>query len=120
MAPEIPEGALPDDFLSRVQQLGSQTIVHIPVAFRARAATIMASTLLAAVRGSVRGNILEQARSKLLYGPIPRSFNTRQELETRFSCWEQGRFGELLIRAEAQAAFRIDDRRRSSGGSEGR
>ena len=117
--PEIPEGDLPDAFLVRVRQLGSQTIVHIPVAFRSRAAKIMAGTLLSSARGTVRGNALEQARSKLLYGPIPNGFNTCTELEERFTGWEQGRFSELLLRAEAQAAFRVEDRRRRKGGSTG-
>ena len=120
LEPEVPEGALPDDFLERVRQLGAQTILHIPMAFRSRAAAIMAATLLAAIRGSEKGNMLEQARSKMLYGRIPQGFSTRKELGERFALWEQGRFAELLLRSEAQAAFRIEDHRRRKGGSVGR
>ena len=76
---------LPDDFLERVRLLSSQTIVHIPVSFRSRAAKAMAATLLGVARGFVRGNMLEQGRSKLLYGPVPRGFNTRTEMATWFS-----------------------------------
>ena len=116
---EIPVGDLPDDFLERIRRLSSQTIVHIPVSFRSRAAKAMAATLLGVARGCARGNMLEQGRSKLLYGPVPRGFNTRTEMATRFSMWEDGLFSELLLRAEAQAAFRLEDRQRRRGGGVG-
>ena len=51
-----------------------------------------------------------------MYAPVPRGFNTRTELGERFSLWEQGKFAELLLRAEVQAAFRAEDRRRRRGG----
>ena len=55
------------------------------MSLRARAAKAMAATLNGVARGSDRGNLLEQGRSKLLYGPVPRGFNTRTELDKRFS-----------------------------------
>ena len=115
--PTIPDGELAEDFLSRVRELPSSTLVHIPVCFRSRAAKIMAATLAGMLGGFDRAGILEQARSKVLYGLIPKGFSTRDELGKRFALWENGKFAELLLRAEAHVAFRTQDRTRRRGGS---
>ena len=87
------------------------TCVHVPVRFRARLAGIMASTLTGLVQGDERASDLEQARSKLLLGPVPPHRNTQTELALRFDMWTGGRFEELLVRAEEQWHARVAARR---------
>ena len=60
----------------------------------------MTSTLKGMVSGENKANLLEQARGKLLYGPIPRGISTRTELKRRFDRWEEGSFSDLLVQAE--------------------
>ena len=104
---ELPDGELPSDFIDRVAALSSSTIVHVPTRLRARLASTMSATLLGMARGSERASILEQARSKLLLGPVPRYRSKRKVLTERFDAWEEGKFEPLLIKAEeAQFALR--------------
>jgi len=108
---ELPDGALPEDFLGRVRRLPPTTIVHVPAAVRARHAACMAATVRGTVRGDARASALEQARSKLLLGAIPRQRSTRREIAARFTLWGEGRFAELLVRAEEQWHERMAARR---------
>ena len=60
---------------------------------------------------------MEEARSKLLLGQVPKGANIRVELAKRLRIWEDSEFGELLLRAEVQRAGREADRRRRRGGA---
>ena len=98
----LPDVALPCDFVGRVTALPPATRIHIPVRFRARMAGIMASTLSGLVQGDARASVFEQARSKLLLGPTPPHRSPQAELTLRLDVWVEGRFEELLVRAEEQ------------------
>ena len=65
--------------------------------------------------GVERAQWLEQARSKLLYAPQPKGCNLHVELGKRIALWERQEFEELLLRAEAQAAARAQQRRLARG-----
>ena len=97
-------------WLERVRGLPPGTLLHVPVAFRARLAMVAASTLEGVVNGDAEACALEQARSKLLLGVPPRGSNTRVELARRLALWEEGAFEELLLRAEEQARARAGPR----------
>ena len=51
-----------------------------------------AATLEGTIRGVERASALEQARSKLLFGHIPRGRSTRVELTERIALWKSGHF----------------------------
>ena len=97
---ELPDGELPSDFIERVVALSASTIVHVPTRLRHRLASTMAATLLGMARGNGKASTLEQARSKLLLGPVPRFRSKRKVLTERFDAWEAGQFECLLIKAE--------------------
>ena len=118
--PEIPQGALPTDFLTRVRALPASTIVHTPMALRGKLAACMTATLTGMVHGDVKASLLEEARSKLLYGLIPRHRNLRVEVLKRLELWQLGRFAELLVRSEEQHQARVEARRRQRVGGQAR
>jgi hypothetical protein len=103
--PPVPvvEHELPADFLSRVQGLSSQTILHIPRQFRQQLCSITASCVEGCNAGDASSAVLEQARSKLLLAHIPKGGSTLLELRTRLELWQQGSFVTLLERVSAQA-----------------
>ena len=58
---------------------------------------------------------LEQGRSKLLLGPVPKGLHTITELEFRLRLWHDGDFEALLARREAQVAACRNQTRRRTG-----
>ena len=106
--PEVPAASaiippLPDDLLGRVRALPEQTLLRVPRALRARLCDITATVLESCNAGCPDAAVLEQARSKLLLGRIPRGHNMAHELRARFDLWDSRRFAELTARAELQA-----------------
>ena len=61
-----------------------------------------------------KANLLEQGRSKLLLGKIPRGKGITSELNTRFNLWKQSKFCELLCRIEEQDFHRTFSRSQST------
>ena len=108
----LPDGELPVDFRTRVSQLSSSSISRVPVKLRTRMGATMAATLTGMARGIERASVLEEARTKLLLGPVPKFRNKRAELMKRFDEWEAGHFEFLLIRAEEQEILRNADRKK--------
>ena len=78
----------------------------------------MAATLTGMARGVERASKLEQARTKLLLGPIPQFRNKRVELVSRFDAWEAGQFEFLLIKAEEQNHQRNEARKKRIDGGD--
>ena len=112
----IPDGALPEGFVERVRSLPPGTILHIPLDQRARLCSVTAATLLGMVRGDPRASVLEEARSKLLLGPVPKGRNLRVEIGNRLVLWKSGAFEQLLLKAEeAQRQRRRASLRRPAG-----
>ena len=60
--------------------------------------------------GDAAACTLEEARSRLLLGPVPRGLNSRVELARRLQKWSDGAFMELLERAEEQCRQRANIR----------
>eukprot|EP00973_Karenia_brevis_P032357 4460181-Karenia_brevis.AAC.1 len=58
--------ALPDDFIARVRRLPANTLVHIPVACRARFAGLTADRWEGLAANKPGWSLLEEGRSKLL------------------------------------------------------
>ena len=106
--------------MDRIRRLSSSSLLHIPVQFRARLCTITARLLTEMTEGNARSAALEEARTKLLLGPVPRKRNRRVELNTRLRLWNQGDFDTLLIRAEGQALDRQAHQRRRPGRDKGK
>ena len=91
-----------EDFLARVRRLPSATLLHIPIDQRERHALILAGLLDRMSEGDADACMLEEARSKLLLGPIARGSNLRVELAKRLRIWQEEPFVELLVCAEEQ------------------
>ena len=68
---------------------------------------MLASLLARMADGDAEACLLEESRSKLLFGPVPRKMNVRVELAKRLQLWRQGKYLELLIRAEEQYRLRL-------------
>ena len=96
------------------------TLVHVPVKFRARLAGVMTACLSGLTQGDDYANDLEKLRSKVLYNLPPRGHSLRTELECRLGLWSDGRFEELLLRAEAQSRARLEGRRAKRNGETAR
>ena len=110
----------PEDWIERLDKLPCQTLVHVPVHFRARLAGIMTACLANLARGDEHASMLERGRSKLLYGVPPKGYSLRTELGKRLTLWNEGRFEELLLRAEAQHGARLEARRNRRTGATAR
>ena len=109
----LPDGELPVDFAARVALLPSMSIMRVPVKLRGRLAATTVATLTGLARGVEKASVLEQARTKLLLGPVPKFRNKRTELVNRFDAWDAGHFELLLIRAEEQNHQRKEARKKS-------
>ena len=110
-APQDPmPAALPAEahanFLARVRNLPFTTILHMPVDQRIRHATVLANLLNRIAEGDADACVLEEARSRLLLGPVPRGTNVRMELARRLRLWADGQFMVLLVRAEEHCRHR--------------
>ena len=108
----LPDGLLPANFIERVRALPAATILHIPIEMRPRLCSITAMTLEGLVAGDERASLLEEARSKLLFGYKRKGQNLRVELSTRLMHWYKGEFETLLIRAEETQRDRAQGARR--------
>ena len=73
------------------------TIVHIPRTLRDAHARIMTYCLNTLCSGAEDCQ-LEQGRSKLLLGPVPKGLHNRTELQLRLKLWQEGDFEALLVR----------------------
>ena len=92
--------------MRRVRLLPSTTVLHIPVSQRERHAAVVAGLLNRMADGDAAACTLEEARSRLLLGPVPRGLNLRVKLARRLQRWSDGAFMELLERAEEQCRQR--------------
>ena len=105
----LPPG-LPEDvheaFLERVRSLPSMSVLHVPVDQREKHARILTDLLERMAEGDTAACVLEEARTKLLLGPVPRGAHVRVELAKRLERWNAGAFTELLVRAEEQQRAR--------------
>ena len=93
-------------FLKRVTVLPPASVAHVPIPLRQWHALVMASLLESIAEGSAEACALEQSRTKLLLGPMPRNTNTRCELARRLERWKNRNYEELLCRAEDQCRVR--------------
>ena len=93
-------------FLERVRSLPSMSVLHVPVDQREKHARILTDLLERMAEGDTAACVLEEARTKLLLGPVPRGANVRVELAKRLERWNAGAFTELLVRAEEQQRAR--------------
>ena len=84
----------------------------MPMKLRTWMGATMAATLIGMARGIQRASVLEEARTKLLPGQVPKFRDKRAELMKRFDEWEAGHFKFLLIRAEEQEFLRNADRKK--------
>ena len=115
MAPPTPV-ELPQEWFTRVRELPGVTAVHIPRALRDAHANIMTESIELLVAGGDNCH-LEQGRSKLLLGPVPKGLHVRTELELRLRMWGDADFDALLVRHEAQAAAsKGQSRKRNTNG----
>ena len=89
-------------FLERVRLLPASSVVHVPDDQRERHAVLLAGLLDRMAEGDEAACVLEESRTKLLLGPVPRGSNRRVELAKRLQLWKEGAFEELLVRAEEQ------------------
>jgi len=105
---------------ARLERLSCVTLVHAPVKFRVRLAGVMTACLSGLTQGDDYANDLEKLRSKVLYNLPPRGHSLRTELECRLGLWSDGRFEELLLRAEAQSRARLEGRRAKRNGEAAR
>ena len=85
----IPED-LREDFLRRVRLLPSTTVLHIPVSQRERHSAVVAGLLNRMADGHAAACTLEEARSRLLLGPVPRGLNSCVELARRLQTLSDG------------------------------
>ena len=99
-APGIWTPLLPDGLIGRLRLISSNTLVHVPVAFRDRLSRIMTKSNGHIVSGDVVGNLCAQSWPKLLLSAPPAGFNLQTELSKRFVSWRDGDLTELLIRIE--------------------
>ena len=83
VAEDLPTGPARVSFLDRVKKLPCSTILHIPVSVRERVAEICASNVSGVSDGQGDGGFLEQIRSKLLLGRIPKNRNIKVEIAKR-------------------------------------
>ena len=109
LQPSLPSDAgrqlsLPDDFTNRVRALPPQTMPSIPFSVRARICDITAILVEGLNAGDDVSGQLEEGRSKLLLGHVPRGSSTAHELRTRCDLWEAHDFSALLGRIEDQHA----------------
>ena len=103
---------LPQNFTSRIRALPAQTLVHIPIALRARCTKIWAECM-EGLRADLPGwSSLEEARSKLLLMECVPGAHNQTELATRVALWEARDFEVLLLRLEAQHLERAHKPRR--------
>ena len=106
--------SLPADFCSRVKALSPETLVHIPKQYRARMAAITIQTLEGMLNGVETWSMLEEARNKLLLGPVSSGEEAQQEVKLRIEWWAAGAFEDLLNRAELYTANRARKRRKGT------
>ena len=108
---------LPENWVARCRALPSQTSVHIPRTLRDAHARIL-TYCLGALIADAKDCSLEQGRSKLLLGPVPKELHNRTELQLRLRLWQEGDFEALLVRRELQAAAsQLRSRRRTGNNS---
>ena len=75
---------------------------------------------LEAMVADAKDRHLEQGRSKLLLGPVPKGLHNMTELEVRLNIWHEGDIEALMVRREAQvAASRTRTLRRTGNNSAG-
>ena len=84
-APGIWTPLLPDGLIGRLRLISSNTLVHVPVAFRDRLSRIMTKSNGHIVSGDVVGNLCAQSWPKLLLSAPPAGFNLQTELSKRFA-----------------------------------
>ena len=82
------------------------SVLHVPVDQREKHARILTDMLERMAEGDTAACVLEEARTKLLLGPVPRGAHVRVELAKRLERWNAGAFTELLVRAEEQQRAR--------------
>lgn len=99
-------GAEQDEFRKRVAALPSATLLHIPVCQRKQHGQLVAKLLDRIGDGDADACFLEEIRTKLLLGVPLRGMNVKSELARRFKLWDEGRFSQLLVRAEEQYRVR--------------
>jgi len=91
-------------FQQRVRTLSHNSALHLPISLRLRILRITRQCWNRMADGSDAWTILEEARTKLLVGPLPQGMSPHVEVNERVSLWEAGRFEELLSRLEQTAA----------------
>jgi hypothetical protein len=103
---------LPADFTRRVRALPPQTLVHTPVAARARCAKVWAECLEGLNEGLPGWSASEEARPKLLLMECVPGAHFQTELSRRLRLWEDRDFEGLLSSLEAQRVLRSQKPRR--------
>ena len=86
--PVVQDVALPTDFTTRVRQLQPNTLVHIPVACRARVATLTTECWEGSAADKPGWSLLEEGRSKLLLSNIADGAHVPKELAIRSGLFE--------------------------------
>ena len=93
---------LPQDFTGRIRRLPCRSKLHVPVEFRMKHALAWNQALEGIAAKVPAWCKLEEARTKLLLSEAPEGADSKRELAERFRLWSDGRFSELLDRAEQQ------------------
>ena len=109
-APGIWTPLLPDGLIERLRLISSNTLIHVPVAFRDRLSRIITKSNGHIVSGDVVGNLCAQSWPKLLLSAPPAGFNLQTELSKRFALWRNGNLAELLVRIEEQCRLKKQTR----------
>ena len=74
---------VPEHLIERLRPVSSNTLIHVPVAFRDRLSRIITKSNNSMVGEGVGGNLCAQAWPKLLLSVPPRGFNLQNELSKR-------------------------------------
>ena len=109
---------LPPRFTERIRQLPSATLVHIPVACRARIAVVTAQCWEGTAAALPGWSRLEEARSKLLFAGIPARSHMPKEVASRLALLEAREFETLLERVEADCGPKRRRRRKRPAGED--
>ena len=102
-------GATPDlplSVLQRCQALRGASAVHIPKSKREEIAAAFGDCLDGTLDGEGTWGTLQQVLFKVVLYGIPSGVTVECELTARLILWNEGRWEELLLRVETQAAQR--------------
>ena len=81
---------LPAELLERLRPISSNTLIHIPIAFRDRLSRNMTNANASIASGDITGNMCARAWPKLLLSSPPAGFNLQNGLSKKFGLWRQG------------------------------